>query len=146
MNIIWLLLKIIVYTNVLIWTYRILKIVFIEFLEKPILWIFAASLLGLSNSIVSYYFQWNPRLAMTAFVLSAIFILSTTPSDKSTREDSNVELDKTYQDVGTSRERFQLKMGFWGYVLISMIGHVLFFGEICSNSGDCVSFIHILFR
>ena len=144
MNIVWLLLKIVVYTNVLIGIYRLSKILFFELIEKPIIWIIAACVIGISNMIVANIFQWDSRLVITAAILSILFNFALTPSKRSTKGEMGTELDKANQ--GMSRVRIQSKLGLIGYGLFSLIGYILFFGEQCDRNGDCVSFINLLLQ
>lgn len=144
MNIIWLIVKFIIYTYVLAVLYR-QSYNFLFFLaRRPITWIGFVGLLGISNMVLAYLLGWDPRLVSAAVITAFLFNIAPSPPVGHTKEEMRSMVNEIYIELGLPHGRLQSKIGLAVFGLCSLGSYILFFTEVCNRVGSCTPLIHTL--
>lgn len=142
MDIVWLIVKFIVYTFVLSALYRHSYNFIFFFARRPVTWIGAVGLLGILNIVLAYLLKWEPNFVSA--VVFTVLILNLTPSLFTGKEEMGTIIDEMYKGIELPHGRMQSKIGLAVFALCSLSSYVLLFGKVCDSSGACTPIFRTL--
>jgi hypothetical protein len=137
MDILWIILKIAIYTYILNVIFSQLYNFVFMFWRKPVAWIFLVSVLSILHMAIAYSLAWNPRSVSCAVLLT--FLLKIPPPSPKILEKAAFRdmIDNVYLEMGIVRGRLKYRLGVAAFAVFSLASYLLFFGEACDAAGRC---------
>lgn len=145
MNTFWLIAKIAIYTTILNVLYRQTYNFIFVLARRPVAWILTIAALGAANMVLAYALAWDPRLVITATLITVFINLSPSTPKGVSKEEFRASIDATYEERGIARGRLMSRLGFISFVICSLCAYALLFGELCTISGECTTIIESIY-
>lgn len=145
MGIIWIILKIAIYTyilNVLLrQTYNFIFILW----RKPAIWIGVVAFLSAANMLLAFVLSWDPAL-VSAATLTALLMNLPVPAPKQiTDGEFNNLIDTFYTELGIKRGHLKYRVGLATFAIFSIASYALLFSEVCQiDNNKCVPLLQNL--
>jgi hypothetical protein len=129
MAIIWMILKIAIYTFVVHVVFRqTYNFVFILW-QKPRLWILIIAILSIANMLLAFSLSWNPSLVSAAILIAILLNLPLHKPKHITEEKYKSLVDDTYTDLGIKHGRLVYRIGIGTFAIASLVSYIVLFSE-----------------
>jgi hypothetical protein len=102
---------------------------------KPLLWALVAAAVGGLLWFVSAVFNWS--VSIPAWAAAIAFFMNLPP--RSTPE-SKAQTNEKYAEMGLKHGALLYRVGLGGFVVSSIVGWVVFYGQSCTSAGQCSGF------
>lgn len=103
--------------------------------RKPFLWVLVSVAVGGLLWFVSAAFNWSVSIPGWASVIA--FFMNLPP--RSTPE-SKMQANEIYAEAGLKHGALLYRIGLGGFVVSSVVGWVVFYGQSCTSAGKCSGF------
>ena len=145
MSVVWLIVKIAFYTFILSVLFRQTYNFLFVLAKRPAIWIGVVALLGVANMALASALSWDPRLASAATLTAIILNIAPSVPKGISKTEFRATVDTVYEGWGITRGRLKSRLGLIAFAVFSLAACVLFFGETCTLSGECIPMMKGLF-
>jgi hypothetical protein len=134
MTVVWIIIKIVIYAQILSVIYRQSNNFIFILAQRPKTWILFVGILGITNMLVAYYLEWDPRLVGAAILI--MISINGYPSMSNKERDI---IGEAYSDLGIPHGPLQSKIGLAIFFISSTVFYILLFSEKCNARNECIS-------
>jgi hypothetical protein len=144
-GIVWLIGKIVFYNSILnVLFAQTYNFVFVR-AKRPTAWIGVVAVLGVANMALAYALSWDSRLVGVATLLTVIWNIPPSLPKGFAKTEVRAMADEIYEGWGIKHGSLKNRLGLVAFAVLSLAAYVLFFGESCNRSDECVPLIRGLF-
>ena len=135
MSVVVLLLKVVISAFMLSFAFRLSHYLLFFNLRKPFIWIVFVGCLGFLWFLVGSILHFS--LDVVAWSAIAALAMNEIPKSSKTKSET---IDFADEFTGVANSRLKSRAGSASFVIGSILGWILFWGEYCSSLGECQQF------
>ena len=132
MSFLFFVLKVAVSVSILNILYRQSYNIFFFYLHKPFLWIAFVGSLGFLWFLVGSFYNFSFNVVCWSAIIA--FALNVPPKSPISKSEMS-EFSDSF--TGVNKSMLKSRVGLIGFAIGNILGLLLFWGEICTSSGEC---------
>lgn len=144
MAIVWSILKFLILAYLLNAALKLSYNVIFFVLRKPSLWILFVTILGFGVVGIWGILGWSHSVVAWACLATLLLGIPPKSRDPDVNTVVRAAADDIYESIGISGGRWKYRLGLVGFAFGAAIAYMLFYGQVCSTDGSCVSIIKSL--
>lgn len=103
--------------------------------KKPLLWVLVVAAVSVLLWFVCALLGWS--VSIPAWAATIAFFMNIPPRSNS---ESKAQASEMYSELGLKHGAILYRVGLGGFVVASIAGWVIFYGQSCNSAGQCSGF------